>query len=69
MEKAKDRLEHMVRGAEILVLSTHDEKVVQSWCTRVLWLDQGRIVDDGPPADVLTNHLGHPVEPIDAVQS
>jgi lipopolysaccharide transport system ATP-binding protein len=69
MEKAKDRLEHMVRGAEILVLSTHDEKVVQSWCTRVLWLDQGRIVDDGPPAEVLSKYLGYPVEPIEAAQS
>ena len=62
MEKAKERLEHMVRGAEILVLSTHAVSVVQDWCTRVLWLDQGRIVEDGPPDAVLASYLGHPVE-------
>ena len=43
----------MVRGAEILVLSTHDRSVVQNWCTRVMWLDQGRIRQDGAPDDVL----------------
>jgi lipopolysaccharide transport system ATP-binding protein len=68
MEKARGRLEHMVRGAEILVLSTHDVTVVQSWCTRVLWLDQGRIVEDGQPDTVLTNYLGHPVQRMVAAQ-
>ena len=42
MEKAQERLEDMVRGADILVLSTHMVTMVQAWCTRVLWLDQGR---------------------------
>ncbi len=60
-EKARVRLEDMVRGAEILVLSTHDTTVVQNWCTRVLWLDQGRIRQDGAPDDVLEAYLGHPV--------
>ena len=60
-EKAQVRLEDMVRGAEILVLSTHDTHVVQSWCTRVLWLDQGRIRQDGAPDEVLSAYLGHPV--------
>jgi lipopolysaccharide transport system ATP-binding protein len=65
-EKARVRLESMVRGAEILVLSTHDTSVVQSWCTRVLWLDQGRVVRDGPPEDVLEHYLGHPVRALEA---
>ncbi len=49
MEKARKRLEDMVRGAEILVLSTHQAVIVQNWCTRVLWLDQGRVRADGTP--------------------
>ena len=35
--------------------------VVRNWCTRVLWLDQGRIRADGAPDDVLARYLGHPV--------
>jgi lipopolysaccharide transport system ATP-binding protein len=61
MAKAKDRLENMVRGAEIMVLSSHNEAVVLNWCTRVLWMDQGRIRRDGPPDDVLEAYLGRPV--------
>ena len=48
MEKARVRLEDMVRGADILVLSTHVTEVVLNWCTRVIWLDQGRVRADGP---------------------
>jgi lipopolysaccharide transport system ATP-binding protein len=61
MEKARARLEDMVRGAEILVLSTHSTKVIMEWCTRVIWMDQGRIRADGPPEEVLEQYLGHPV--------
>jgi len=62
-DKAQERLETMVRGAEILVLSTHDLGVVGSWCTRVLWLDQGRIREDGRPDEVLAHYLGQSVRP------
>ena len=60
MEKARARLEDMVRGADILVLSSHAENVIRDWCTRVFWLDHGRVVEDGPPAEVLPHYLGSP---------
>ncbi len=61
LEKAQARLESVVRGAEILVLSTHLMPVVRQWCTRVLWLDQGRILADGAPDDVIPRYLGEPM--------
>lgn len=61
IEKARIRLEDMVRGAEILVLSTHLEDAVRDWCTRAIWLEQGRVHDDGPALDVLERYLGRPV--------
>ena len=65
MEKARARLEDVVRGAEILVLSTHQPSIVQTWCTRAIWLDKGEIRADGPPDAVLESYLGHPVpEPV-----
>jgi lipopolysaccharide transport system ATP-binding protein len=60
MDKARHRLEEMVRGAEIMVLSTHQTEIIQTWCTRVLWLEKGRIVADGPPKTVLAQYLGRP---------
>ena len=53
MAKAKARLEDMVRGAEILVLSSHNDEVVRTWSTRVIWMDQGRVRLDGPADEVL----------------
>ncbi len=71
MDKARGRLEDMVRGADILVLSSHSTPVILEWCTRVLWLDQGRIKADGTPQEVMDQYLGvAPPAPVsEAVQS
>jgi lipopolysaccharide transport system ATP-binding protein len=67
MDKARHRLEAMVRGADILVLSSHQTSIIRNWCTRVLWLDQGQIVGDGPTEDILSRYLGSvPEQPIAA---
>ena len=60
MEKARSRLEDMVRGAEILILSSHLADVILDWCGRVIWMEQGRIVADGAAGAVLEQYLGHP---------
>jgi lipopolysaccharide transport system ATP-binding protein len=57
MEKARHRLEELVRGADILVLSTHSLDIVRTWCTRVIWLEQGVIRADGPADAVLDQYL------------
>jgi lipopolysaccharide transport system ATP-binding protein len=57
LEKARARLEDLVRGAEILVLSTHLHTVIEEWCSRVIWLDQGHVRADGPVAEVLPAYL------------
>jgi len=61
MERARARLEDMVRGAEILVLSSHNTEALLDWCTRVIWMEQGRIQMDGPTEQVLEAYLGHAV--------
>jgi lipopolysaccharide transport system ATP-binding protein len=64
MEKAKARLEDMVRSADILVLSTHDDRTIREWCTRVMWLEKGRIRADGPAGEIMDLYSPRaPVEP------
>ncbi len=58
MERAQQRLEAMVRSADILVLSTHSTQIVSTWCSRALWLDQGQIRLDGSPDSVVAQYLG-----------
>jgi lipopolysaccharide transport system ATP-binding protein len=62
LEKARQRMEEMVRAADILVLSTHNDAIVREWCTRVMWLDKGRIRADGPAAEVMDQYVGTPAE-------
>ncbi len=57
MEKAKRRLETMVQGAEILVLSSHSPDIILQWCNRVIWMDAGRIKMDSTPQEVLSHYL------------
>ncbi len=58
MDKARDRIEGMVRGADILVLSTHQTSVILQWCSRVIWMDGGQVREDGPPEQVVESYLG-----------
>lgn len=53
MARATERLEALVRSAEILVIATHNMDVVQRWCTRAIRLEGGRIVADGPVEQVI----------------
>ncbi|HTZ69992.1 MAG TPA: ABC transporter ATP-binding protein [Acetobacteraceae bacterium] len=58
VSKARARLENVVQGAEILVLSSHQTDAVRVWCTRLIWLDHGRMKADGPVDEVLDAYLG-----------
>jgi lipopolysaccharide transport system ATP-binding protein len=57
MEKARHRLETMVRGADILVLSSHSAETIMKWCNRVIWMDRGQVRADGAPDEVLAAYL------------
>ena len=57
LDKARHRLETMVRGAEILVLSSHSADIIMQWCNRVIWMDGGQVKADGTPEEVLAAYL------------
>jgi lipopolysaccharide transport system ATP-binding protein len=57
LDKARARLESLVKTAEILVLSSHNSSIVLEWATRVIWLDHGRVREDGPAQQVLGEYL------------
>ena len=67
IDRARHRLEAMVRSADIFVLSTHDTQTIKAWCSRALWLDQGRLRLDGPPDQVVDAYLGRVAAPAVAV--
>mgnify|MGYP005830064545 CR=1 FL=1 len=53
MKRAEERLSRLVTSADILMIATHDTKIVRKWCTRAIHLQGGRIIADGPVDEVL----------------
>jgi lipopolysaccharide transport system ATP-binding protein len=52
-QKAVERMQEIVRQSGIFVIATHDLGLVERVCSRVIWLEAGRIVADGPTDTVL----------------
>ena len=48
-------------GRTVLFVS-HKMPAVTRMCSRIIWLDQGQLVDDGPAHDVATRYMGHGAE-------
>jgi lipopolysaccharide transport system ATP-binding protein len=54
--RAVERMVNIVNNAGIFVLATHDIGLVERVCQRVIWLDRGLVVRDGPPSLVLPEY-------------
>jgi ABC-type polysaccharide/polyol phosphate transport system ATPase subunit len=57
MAKAKARMHALIDRANIMIMVSHDHELVKSLCNRVIWMDHGKLVADGSPADVMKNYL------------
>jgi ABC-type polysaccharide/polyol phosphate transport system ATPase subunit len=56
-EKAKARIRTLLERSQAVVLVSHDMKTLRELCTRGLWIQQGRVVDDGPVDIVIDRYL------------
>ncbi|MDG2303598.1 MAG: ABC transporter ATP-binding protein [Candidatus Binatia bacterium] len=52
-DKATRRLQQMVEHASILVLVSHSMDTILTNCTRVVWIEAGRVRMDGPAEEVV----------------
>jgi len=50
------RIERFVTNGATVVLVTHDLEAIESLCSRAIWLSEGRVVADGPPAEVISRY-------------
>ena len=53
MDRALNRILAMKDRAKILVMASHSEENIQLMCNKVIWLEQGKIVQFGPLAEIL----------------
>jgi len=57
MAKAKSRMHDLIDKANILIMVSHDHRLIKSLCTRVIWMDHGKLLADGLPEDVVEHYL------------
>lgn len=58
--KAEERLDDVVAKTSILVIASHSASMIKRQCNRVLFLEHGRLVADGPPDEVLPLYFSRP---------
>lgn len=58
-ERADRRMAEVVSSAEILILASHSKELLLANCTRLIWLEHGRIRMDGNPTQVAMQYFGH----------
>ena len=55
-KKAEKRMMNLINEAEIMVFVTHDLKMAEDICNRVVLLDRGVLLDDGNPKEVIAHY-------------
>ncbi len=63
LEKARDRLNDLVRRSGILVFASHSDAFLVELCDTALWMDKGTIREHGPLRPVLRRYRGK--DPVD----
>ena len=58
-EKARRRMQEMIQQARIAVLASHDLKSLEGFCSRILWLEKGRMQMLGPASEVIDAYCQH----------
>jgi hypothetical protein len=56
-KKAEERLTNLIDRSEILVLASHSRELLENCCTRVIWLEHGRIKKEGPAIDICAEYF------------
>lgn len=51
--RSRDRIAEIRRDASTVFLVSHSNAAIRDSCERVLWMEQGRLVMDGPTEDVV----------------
>ncbi|MCE9606333.1 MAG: ABC transporter ATP-binding protein [Planctomycetia bacterium] len=58
VQRATDRMKQMIARANIMIFVSHDPSLLSTLCNRVIWLDHGKVKQDGPAKQVLSDFVG-----------
>lgn len=55
-EKSTARMKELVDESKALVVVSHNMQTIRSLCSRVVWLDKGHMVENGPLEEVVSKY-------------
>jgi lipopolysaccharide transport system ATP-binding protein len=55
--KARERMRELMKRSALMVLVSHDLETISNICNRVIWIDHGRIIADGPANTVVRDYI------------
>ena len=56
-QKAEGRLNNLIDRAKILFIASHSEYLIRKCCTRVLWLEHGKLKKDGTVEEICDEYF------------
>lgn len=56
VKRSSQRIQQLRDEADTIFLVSHSMGAIRSACNRVLWLDEGRILADGPPDEIIPEY-------------
>jgi len=56
-KKCLSRIEMFHASGSTILIVSHDIKLIETICSRVIWLDQGKIRKSGKNADVISAYM------------
>ena len=55
-EKSTARMKELIAESQVLVVVSHNMNTIRSLCSRVIWLDRGRVAALGPVEEVVSKY-------------
>ncbi len=55
-KKSRNRMKELISQSKALVVVSHSMPLVQDLCSRVVWIDQGRVVAEGPTDEIVERY-------------
>lgn len=58
-QKATQRIRGMMAQARLMVIVSHDLERLRDLCSRIVWMDHGKVMMDGKPAETVAAYQKH----------
>ena len=55
--KAMAKIEEMIGGGATVILISHNLETIGKFCEQVIWLDQGKIIKEGPAKEIIEEYV------------